>query len=105
MAVSSPGTSTSEQFAARELGRSWASSSAAIEAARAVERGEADAWRAAYRGMAELGIFGVALPEEHGGGDRAGQHRGARLVDHRAQVVGGAACSAEFLGQGDAEDP
>ena len=67
MAVSSPGTSTSEQFAARELVRSWASSSAAIEAARAVERGEADAWRAAYRGMAELGIFGVALPEEHGG--------------------------------------
>jgi len=67
VAVSSPGTSTSEQFAARELVRSWASSSAAIEAARAVERGEADAWRAAYRGMAELGIFGVALPEEHGG--------------------------------------
>jgi alkylation response protein AidB-like acyl-CoA dehydrogenase len=67
VAVSSPGTSTSEQFAARELVRSWASSSAAIEGARAVERGEPDAWRSAYRGLAELGIFGVALPEELGG--------------------------------------
>ncbi len=60
-------TITDEQFAARELVRSWASSSAAVEAARDVEHGRADAWRAAYQGLAELGIFGVALPEEHGG--------------------------------------
>jgi 3-oxochol-4-en-24-oyl-CoA dehydrogenase len=60
-------TITDEQFAARELVRSWASSSAAVEAARDVEHGKADAWRAAYQGLAELGIFGVALPEEHGG--------------------------------------
>ena len=32
-----------------------------------MEQGKADAWRAAYQGVAELGIFGVALPEEHGG--------------------------------------
>jgi 3-oxochol-4-en-24-oyl-CoA dehydrogenase len=67
VAVSSPGTSTSEQFAARELVRSWAASSVAIEAARAVEHGDPDAWRASYLGVAELGIFGVALPEELGG--------------------------------------
>ena len=38
-----------------------------IEAAREIEQGDADAWRAPYRGLAQLGIFGVALPEEHGG--------------------------------------
>ncbi|HYZ67258.1 MAG TPA: acyl-CoA dehydrogenase family protein, partial [Mycobacterium sp.] len=62
-------TITDQQFAARELVRSWAASAAAVEAARAVERGEADAWRTAYQGLAELGIFGVALPEQHGGAD------------------------------------
>jgi 3-oxochol-4-en-24-oyl-CoA dehydrogenase len=65
--VSSPGTSTSEQFAARELVRRWAVGSGAITAARDVERGKADAWCAPYRGLAQLGIFGVALPEELGG--------------------------------------
>jgi alkylation response protein AidB-like acyl-CoA dehydrogenase len=60
-------TITDEQFAARELVRSWAAGSGAVAAARDVERGQADAWRAAYRGLAELGLFGVALSEEHGG--------------------------------------
>ncbi len=67
MSVSTSETSTSEQFAARELVRSWAAGSGAVAAARDVEQGQPDAWRAAYRGVAELGIFGVALPEEHGG--------------------------------------
>jgi alkylation response protein AidB-like acyl-CoA dehydrogenase len=67
VSVSSLETSTSDQFAARELVRSWAAGSGAIAAARDVEQGQPDAWRAAYRGVAELGIFGVALPEEHGG--------------------------------------
>ncbi len=40
-----------------------------IAAARDVEHGEPDAWRAPYQGLAQLGIFGVALPEEHGGAD------------------------------------
>ena len=39
MAVSSLETSSSEQFAARELLRSWAASSGAIAAAREVEQG------------------------------------------------------------------
>ena len=69
MSVSSPGTIADEQFAARELVRSWADGSGAVAAARDVEHGEPDAWRAPYQGLAQLGIFGVALPEEHGGAD------------------------------------
>jgi 3-oxochol-4-en-24-oyl-CoA dehydrogenase len=60
-------TITDEQFAARELVRRWASGSGAIAAVRAVEQGDADAWRASYDQLAELGIFGVAIPEELGG--------------------------------------
>jgi alkylation response protein AidB-like acyl-CoA dehydrogenase len=60
-------TITDEQFAARELVRSWAAGSGAVQAARDVEHGQADAWRPAYDGLAQLGIFGVALSEEHGG--------------------------------------
>jgi alkylation response protein AidB-like acyl-CoA dehydrogenase len=64
-----PETGASEQFAARELVRSWAVGSGAVAAARDVENGEPGAWRAPYQGLAQLGIFGVALPEEHGGAD------------------------------------
>lgn len=69
MSVSTPGTIADEQFAARDLVRSWAAGSGAVAAARDVENGEPDAWRAPYQGLAQLGIFGVALPEEHGGAD------------------------------------
>ncbi len=60
-------TITDEQFAARELVRSWAASSGALAAVRDVEHGTPDAWRPVYRGLAELGLFGVAVPEEAGG--------------------------------------
>ncbi len=60
-------TVTDEQFAARELVRSWAAGSDAVKAARDIEQGDPDAWRAPYAGLAQLGIFGVALPEEAGG--------------------------------------
>jgi len=60
-------TATDEQFAARALVRSWAAGSNAVRAARDVEQGDPDAWRTAYTGLAQLGIFGVALPEECGG--------------------------------------
>ncbi len=56
-----------EQTAARELVRSWAPGSGAIAAARAVEQGDADAWRKPFRGLAELGFFGVAVPESLSG--------------------------------------
>ncbi|OBF24023.1 acyl-CoA dehydrogenase [Mycobacterium kubicae] len=64
-------TVTDEQFAARELVRDWArtsaSGSAATAAVREVERGDTDAWRPVFAGLADLGLFGVAVPEERGG--------------------------------------
>ncbi|KLO46443.1 acyl-CoA dehydrogenase [Mycobacterium nebraskense] len=64
-------TVTDEQFAARALVRDWARNSAAgpggTTAIREVEQGDADAWRPVFARLAELGIFGVAIPEEHGG--------------------------------------
>ncbi|OBH93036.1 acyl-CoA dehydrogenase [Mycobacterium sp. E2733] len=64
-------TVTDEQFAARALVRDWARNSAAgpggTTAIRKVEQGDADAWRPVFARLAELGIFGVAIPEEHGG--------------------------------------
>nr|WP_234901669.1 acyl-CoA dehydrogenase [Mycolicibacterium fluoranthenivorans] len=47
--------------------RSWAAGSNSITAVRDVELGDPDAWRAPYDGFAQLGAFGVAVPEEHGG--------------------------------------
>ena len=58
---------TDEQSAARELVRSWSAGAGAAAAARGVEQGEPEAWRTAYAGLAQLGIFGVALSEEAGG--------------------------------------
>ncbi|OBJ48348.1 acyl-CoA dehydrogenase [Mycobacterium sp. 1423905.2] len=64
-------TVTDEQFAARELVRDWArtsaSGSAATTAVRAVEQGDIDAWRPVFAGLADLGLFGVAVDEDHGG--------------------------------------
>ncbi|MBE1550131.1 alkylation response protein AidB-like acyl-CoA dehydrogenase [Mycobacterium sp. OAS707] len=82
-------TITDEQFAARELIRSWAASSGAVAAARAVERGDADAWRTAYQGVAELGLFGVALPEEHGGADGTAEDLLAMVDEAAAAMVPG----------------
>jgi 3-oxochol-4-en-24-oyl-CoA dehydrogenase len=62
-----PTTTTDEQLAARELVRDWAASSGAAAAARAIEQGEADAWRPVFGGLADLGLFGVAVPEDCGG--------------------------------------
>ena len=56
-----------EQTAARELVRSWAPASGAIAAARAVEQGDTDAWLKPFSGLAELGFFGVAVPESLSG--------------------------------------
>ena len=60
-------TMTDEQSAARELVRSWATSSGTIAAIRAIEQGELDAWQKPFRGAADLGLFGVAVPESRGG--------------------------------------
>lgn len=60
-------TITDEQLAARELVRSWAAGSGAYAAVRDVESGATQAWRPIYRGLADLGLFGVAVAEEAGG--------------------------------------
>ncbi|BBX46725.1 acyl-CoA dehydrogenase [Mycobacterium cookii] len=60
-------TITDEQFAARELVRDWAAGSGAVAAVRDIEQGEPKAWQPVFAGLAELGLFGVAVPEEHGG--------------------------------------
>lgn len=60
-------TVTDEQFAARALVRDWARSSSSSEAIRAVEQGNPDAWRPVFAGLADLGLFGVAIPEDRGG--------------------------------------
>ncbi len=68
-------TGTDHQFAARELVRDWARNSASglggTAAVRACEKGETDtdtdAWRPVFSSLAELGLFGVAIPEDRGG--------------------------------------
>ncbi|GAB1811455.1 acyl-CoA dehydrogenase family protein [Mycobacterium sp. MUNTM1] len=66
-------TVTDEQFAARALVRDWArnatSGPGGTAAIRDVEQGKSDAWRPVFARLAELGIFGVAIPEELGGAD------------------------------------
>ncbi|MCW2565345.1 MAG: acyl-CoA dehydrogenase [Mycobacterium sp.] len=82
-------TITDEQFAARELVRSWAAGSGAVAAARDVERGKQEAWRAPYDGLAQLGIFGVALPEEHGGAGGSADDLCAMVDEAAAAMVPG----------------
>jgi alkylation response protein AidB-like acyl-CoA dehydrogenase len=60
-------TITDEQFAARELVRDWAAGSGATAAVRDIEQGERKAWRPVFDGLAGLGLFGVAVPEDAGG--------------------------------------
>jgi alkylation response protein AidB-like acyl-CoA dehydrogenase len=82
-------TITDEQFAARELVRSWAAGSGAVAAARDVEHGKQDAWRGPYEGLAQLGIFGVALPEEHGGAGGSADDLCAMVDEAAAAMVPG----------------
>jgi alkylation response protein AidB-like acyl-CoA dehydrogenase len=89
VSVSTPGTIADAQFAARELVRSWAAGSGAVAAARDVEHGQPDAWRAPYQGLAQLGIFGVALPKEHGGADGTVGDLCAMLDEAAAAMVPG----------------
>ncbi len=82
-------TGTDEQFAARELVRSWAAGSNAVKAAREIEQGDPEAWRAPYAGLAQLGIFGVALPEECGGADGTVDDLCAMVDEAAAAMVPG----------------
>jgi alkylation response protein AidB-like acyl-CoA dehydrogenase len=79
-------TVSEEQFAARDLVRGWAASSGAIAAVRAIEQGGPDTWREAYDGLAQLGIFGVAVPEELGGAG-AGVEDLCVMIDEAAAAL------------------
>ncbi|MCV7087763.1 acyl-CoA dehydrogenase [Mycolicibacter hiberniae] len=72
-------TITDDELAARELVRDWAAAAGTTEAIRAAELGETDSWRTVFARLAELGLFGVAVPEEAGGA-------GGRLEDLCAMV-------------------
>jgi alkylation response protein AidB-like acyl-CoA dehydrogenase len=82
-------TITDEQFAARELVRSWAAGSGAVSAARDVEQGERDAWRGPYEGLAQLGTFGVAIAEEKGGAGGTVEDLCAMVDEAAAALVPG----------------
>ena len=87
VAVSIPGTD--DQFAARDMVRDWAASSASIQAVRAIEQGAPDAWRAPYDGLAQLGIFGVAIPEDLGGAGGTVEDLCAMVDEAAAALVPG----------------
>ena len=56
-----------EQFAVRDMVRRWSAGAGASAAVRDIEGGRRDAWRQVYDGVAELGLFGVAVDERAGG--------------------------------------
>ncbi len=60
-------TITDEQAAARDLVRSWAAGAGAPAAVRDIDGGRPDAWRPVLGGVAELGLFEVAVGEAAGG--------------------------------------
>ena len=80
-------TITDEQFAARELVRDWAAGSGATAAIREIEQGKPDAWRPLFDGLAGLGLFGVAVPEERGGAGGTIEDLCA-MVDEAAGALG-----------------
>ncbi|MDV3128757.1 acyl-CoA dehydrogenase [Mycobacterium sp. 21AC1] len=88
MSVLSQGTSASEQFAARDLVRSWAAASGAVAAVREVEH-DPQAWRATYRGLSELGIFSVAVAEDQGGAGGTVEDLCAMVDEAAAAMVPG----------------
>ncbi|WP_454792456.1 acyl-CoA dehydrogenase [Mycolicibacterium lutetiense] len=81
-------TITDEQFAARDLVRSWAAATATASAVREGEH-DADAWRRPFQGLAELGIFSVAVPEEQGGAGGTVEDLCAMVDEAAAALVPG----------------
>jgi alkylation response protein AidB-like acyl-CoA dehydrogenase len=86
---------TDEQFAARELVRDWAAGSGATAAVRDIEQGEPKAWQPVFDGLAGLGLFGVAVPEEAGGAGGSIEDLSAMVEEAaRALVPGPVATTA-----------
>ena len=88
-------TITDEQFAARELVRDWAAGSGSTAAVRDIEQGEPKAWQPVFARLAELGLFGVAVPEECGGAGGSIEDLSAMVEEAaRALVPGPVATTA-----------
>ncbi|WIM86327.1 acyl-CoA dehydrogenase [Candidatus Mycobacterium wuenschmannii] len=88
-------TITDEQFAARELVRDWAAGSGATDAVRDIEQGEPKAWQPVFAGLADLGLFGVAVPEDCGGAGGSIEDLSAMVEEAaRALVPGPVATTA-----------
>jgi len=87
------GAVTSEQSAARDLVRDWAAGSGGIAAGRDVEHGHPDAWRPVYAGLADLGLFGVAVAEDAGGAGAAVTDLCAMVDEAAAALVPGPVAS------------
>ena len=81
-------TITDEQHAARELVRSWAVAADTAAAVRAAER-DANAWRRSFQGLAELGIFSVAVAEDRGGAGGTVEDLCAMIDEAAAALVPG----------------
>jgi alkylation response protein AidB-like acyl-CoA dehydrogenase len=86
-------TISSEQFAARELVRDWAAGSGATEAARDIEQGEPKAWQPVFDGLASLGLFGVAVPEDCGGAGGSIEDLAAMIEEAAKALVPGPVAS------------
>ncbi|HEU4360578.1 MAG TPA: acyl-CoA dehydrogenase [Mycobacterium sp.] len=79
-------TSTDDQFAARALVRDWAAGAGTTAVIREVEQGEPDAWRQVFARLADLGLFGVAVPEDCGGAGGSVEDLCA-MVDEAARAL------------------
>ena len=86
-------TITDEQFAARELVRDWGAGSGATEAARDIEQGEPKAWQPVFGGLANLGLFGVAVPEDCGGAGGSIEDLAAMIEEAARALVPGPVAS------------
>ncbi|OBA70837.1 acyl-CoA dehydrogenase [Mycobacterium sp. 1554424.7] len=86
-------TVTDEQFAARALVRDWARNSTSgpggTAAIREVEQGNPDAWRPVFARLADLGLFGVAIPEDRGGAGGSVEDLCAMLEEAAKALVAG----------------
>jgi alkylation response protein AidB-like acyl-CoA dehydrogenase len=77
------------------LVRDWAAGSGATEAARDIEQGEPKAWQPVFDGLAGLGLFGVAVPEDCGGAGGSIEDLAAMVEEAaRALVPGPVATTA-----------
>lgn len=86
---------TDEQKAVQESIRAWARTAAPIGTLR---RGNTDYWRALWRGVAELGLFSVALPADVGGAGGAVVDLAAMLEEAARGLVGGPVLSTALAG-------